>query len=519
MLRRQAVLSIGLLWSTFAQAPFEARLKELMARPEYSHSRFGVAIYPVGGAKALYRLNAHELFVPGSTTKLVAVGTALKLIGADYRFRTPIYRTGNVSPDGVLDGDLVVVAGGDMNLSGRELPDGTLAFQNIDHSYFGIAGAAPVPGDPIAAVRSLARAVAAKGIRRVTGKLHIDLSLLPLGDRDLGTGVTISGMAVNDNVIDAFLTAGAKPGDAVQVRFGPDTRYVEAVNHLTTGAADAKLAVRIARDERRADGGRRLTIEGTVPLGSKDVFHLYRVPEAAMYTRFVFLEALAEAGVKVEGGIEEEAGTLSWKSFYQPANLVAEHLSPRFVEDGKYTLKVSQNMHAAADPYLVGAIAGGVTGARALSAGFQLEKKLLTDAGLDVSGAMQSDGAGGAAMFTPDFMCQYLVWLSKQSFFNELRPGLPVLGRDGTLYDIQTASPAAGKVFAKTGTYATPDLLHEQVLVTGKGMAGYMTTRDGQEVAFAFFVNFVRGDPATVTHRAGEMLGEIATAAWESAWK
>src|SRR5579871_6125224 len=96
----------ALLASTaLAQTDFETRLRAIIARPEYRHSRFGIAVYPLSGGNPLYRLNAEQLFVPGSTTKLLSEGAALKLIGPDYRFHTPVYRTGPIGPDGTLTGD------------------------------------------------------------------------------------------------------------------------------------------------------------------------------------------------------------------------------------------------------------------------------------------------------------------------------------------------------------------------------------------------------------------------------
>src|ERR1022692_3538605 len=49
------------------------------------------------------------------------------------------------------------------------------------------------------------------------------------------------------------------------------------------------------------------------------------------------------------------------------------------------------------------------------------------------------------------------------------------MGKDGTLWDIQTDSPAAGHVHAKTGTLGGSDLLHHSLMITGKGIAGYIS--------------------------------------------
>jgi len=47
----------------------------------------------------------------------------------------------------------VLVASGDLNLSNRIQPDGTLAFENEDHSYGG-PDSKGLPGDPLQVVAS-----------------------------------------------------------------------------------------------------------------------------------------------------------------------------------------------------------------------------------------------------------------------------------------------------------------------------------------------------------------------------
>lgn len=98
---------------------FAGRIQQIMSRPVYAHAQFGIEVYSLDSAKPVFELNSQKLFVPGSTTKLFTEGTALELLGGDYRFHTRIYRTGPVKKNGTLDGDLILVASGDPNLSGR----------------------------------------------------------------------------------------------------------------------------------------------------------------------------------------------------------------------------------------------------------------------------------------------------------------------------------------------------------------------------------------------------------------
>src|ERR1700722_11153516 len=61
------------------QSEFEKRFHAIMNRQEYKHARFGVEFYSLDEGKVIYSWNPNELFVPGSTTKILTVGTALEL--------------------------------------------------------------------------------------------------------------------------------------------------------------------------------------------------------------------------------------------------------------------------------------------------------------------------------------------------------------------------------------------------------------------------------------------------------
>ena len=175
-----------------------ARIDKIIGKPEFAHANFGIEFYALDTGRAIYQLNADKLFVPASTTKLLTEGTVLARLGSDFRFHTRIYRTGAIDAKGRLKGDLVLVAAGDPNLSNRLQADGTLAFTNEDHTYGGPA----LPGDPLTVIRRMAQSVYAKGVRQIDGRVLVDASLFPDGAREGGTGVVMSSIMVNDNVID-----------------------------------------------------------------------------------------------------------------------------------------------------------------------------------------------------------------------------------------------------------------------------------------------------------------------------
>jgi D-alanyl-D-alanine carboxypeptidase/D-alanyl-D-alanine-endopeptidase (penicillin-binding protein 4) len=183
-------------------------------------------------------------------------------------------------------------------------------------------------------------------------------------------------------------------------------------------------------------------------------------------------------------------------------------------EEAKVILKVSQNLHASMMPYLIASL---IAKKEVPQSGFDLMREFLTKAGLNVDGASQGDGAGGSANFTPEFMTNYLAYMSTTKYAQTFHDALPILGKDGTLFQIQVDSVAAGHVFAKTGTYTRSDPLHNGVMIDSKALAGYMTTKSGKKIAFALFVNHVPVglDPNAVRDVAGQAMGEIAAAAYE----
>jgi PBP4 family serine-type D-alanyl-D-alanine carboxypeptidase len=493
-----------------------AAIQKIIERPEFKHANFGIEFYDFATGTVIYSLNADKLFIPASTTKLLTEGTLLAKLGKDYRFHTAIYRTGNIDGKGRLKGDLILVASGDPNLSNRIQPDGTLAFQDEDHSYGGPA----VSGDPLAVIKVLAKQVRAKGIRRIDGRVLIDTSLLPDGPREGGTNVVISSIMVNDNVIDVIAKPGAKPGESLSLTTAPQTAYVHFINHATTTVAGTPPALSDPEFASNSDGSVNITLAGSLPLGSEPQTVSVGVPSPTLFAQWVLREALAGEGIELKSPVltlQPDFAPLIRN--YTPENQIAQHISLPLAEEIKVTLKVSQNLHAGMGPYLLGAIAGKET-ANSLKKGFELERHFLTDAKLDLSGASQGDGAGGdwADLFTPDFMCHYLAYWTTRPDYDILFHALPILGKDGTLAKIQQQNPGAGHVFAKTGTYGSDDRLNGTMMLNGKGLAGYVITNSGRKLAFAAYVNHVAlpPDPDSAQNVAGQALGEIAAAAYDA---
>ena len=514
-----AILPIAAPQALRAQstATLAERIQKVMDRPEFARANFGIEFYDIATGKVVYSLNANKLFVPASTTKTLTEGTVLAKLGADYRFHTVIYRTGPIDKKGVLKGDLILVASGDPNLSNRTQPDGTLAFVDEDHSYGGPA----LSGDPLTVIKELAKAVADKGIHKIEGRVLVDASLFPDGGKEGGTGVVVSSVVVNDNVIDLVATPGTKAGDPVSLAVSPKTGYASFVNHLTTSATGTSPTIQDPAAVTNPDGTVVVTLNGTLPLGSQPLTAPYAVPSPTKFAETVLSESLAAAGVEIKEPKNTTAPDFkSLSRLYTPDNQVAEHVSLPLGEEVKVTLKVSQNLHASMGPWLLGTLIAKDS-ADPLHAGFKVERAFLQEAKLDLSGISQGDGEGGdwADLFSPEFVAHYMAYWSTRPDFPVFFKALPILGKDGTLAKIQVNNPGAGHVFAKTGTFGSEDKLNGKMMLNGKGLAGFVITASGQKLAFAAYVNHVTlpPDPDAAQSVGGQALGEIAAAAYDVA--
>lgn len=492
--------------SLAAQPAPHKRIQQVMDRPEFTHATWGMEFYDLQSKKTIYAVNRERLFVPGSTTKLVTTGTAFATLGADHRFRTRIYRTGPVR-DGIVQGDLVFVASGDPNLTRWEHPSGTYAFVDQDHSYGGL----PLPGDPLGTLREMAQQVAGRGIRGATGQVIVDASLFREGTRELGTRIVISPLIINDNVIDIVVTPGAKAGDPVDVTVSPMTAYLTVQANLTT--ADSGTAAQVRTVEDSTDKDHRVLVgSGRVPIGPP-INRRWAVAEPSRFGEIVLAEVFSDAGIRVipRLGSRTVSGAALARS-YVDSLVVAEHVSLPFEAAARVILKTSQNLHASSMPMYLGSLPASREAGRN---GFDVAREWLHGAGLNTDGAVQGDGAGGDAFFSPAFMTRFLAHVATQPWAQQFHDALPVLGTDGTLATIQTSAPAAGKVHAKTGTFSSYDPLNKRSIVHAKGLAGYFTSKNGRQIAFAIYVNNLAADVPDPAVFAGQALGEIASIAWE----
>ena len=128
---------------------------EVMDQPQYANGRWQIAATDLDTGEVLIDIDGDKMAEPASFTKTYSVGAAWLTWGPDRTLTTPVKRTGEIV-GGVLQGDLVLVAQGDLTMGGRTKPDGTVDYTDLDHNDANpLPGATLTPEDPGSGFASL----------------------------------------------------------------------------------------------------------------------------------------------------------------------------------------------------------------------------------------------------------------------------------------------------------------------------------------------------------------------------
>jgi serine-type D-Ala-D-Ala carboxypeptidase/endopeptidase (penicillin-binding protein 4) len=452
----------------------QTKIAQYLKRPGNRSADWGIEIIDPTSKTVLVSVNADKTFKPASVLKVVTTATALEKLGPDFRYRTGVYTNGKVTPDGTLNGDLILVGRGDPNLFD---PYGEL----LDKP----------------ALQELAEKLQALVIRNINGSLIGDDSYFDSTSRggqgwtvqDLKTvyGAPITALSVNNNVV--WLHARAtRIGQLVSAGVEPRTSYFRIRNMATTGSRRSRRTVYA----RLIPGTRTIAVSGILPVteGYSQYIMLEKPAETAAG---MLKDELQRQGIRVAGQLDTiHRGEVSpeMKSGWK---LLAEHYSPPLVRALEIINKRSQNLHAEMLLRTLGAEFGG-TGSDEV--GLQVVRNFLVESGVQSGPLSLRDGCGLSRenLMTPRFQTSLLLFLSTRPNFELFLNTLAISGTDGTLRNRLASQQVRGVIHAKTGT-----------LNGVANLSGYMTTKSGRNLVFTIFTNNVRASMARVRKTIDEI--------------
>jgi serine-type D-Ala-D-Ala carboxypeptidase/endopeptidase (penicillin-binding protein 4) len=467
-----------------AAEPLPPEIRAIMDGTKYRTGNWGLYVADRASGQSLHELNPDAMVLAASTTKLYSTAAALDAYGADYRFETPIYRRGAIDAAGVLQGDLILVASGDLTMGGRDTPEGRIAFTAPDHAEANILpGATLTPQDPLAGLDELARQVAAAGVRQVTGDVVIDARLFPQTPKD---DYVLSPIMINDNLIDLTLTSGSA-GQPATLNWRPQTAAYQVRSEVQTVTAGGMLDVTVTAPQPGV-----ILLQGQMPADQAELLRTYQVADPPAFARILLIEALGRQGVVVAAPPTGPNPTaqLPPSGSYTAGERVASLRSLPFAETIRLINKVSMNRQADTLVYLL-AVKYGKT---AFDDGMEEIAAFLRRAGLDPALVSLSDGRGNeyTDLFSPRTVSQLLRYMATRPDFAVYYDAQPVLGVDGTETNtVPPTSPVRGKAAAKSGTTVAGDAMNERLVLMVRGSAGYLTARSGRELVFGLYVTNV----------------------------
>ena len=439
-------------------------IDSLVTQPVFRTAHFGVLIVDPARGDTLYSRNAGKLFMPASNQKLLTAAVALARLGPDFRFSTTLTavpRRAGASPiaNGVVAGDLVVGGTGDPTFS--------------DHAR----------GDAMLPMRALADSLAARGVRRITGRLLAGPDVLPgptLGfgwawdDLDYPYSAGVDELYFNEGFTRLIVRGGARAGAPARVTTAPASRYPPVAVHAVTVAAATSPTDRPEPTLTTGPDGRTVVLDGTIAAGdSIELEFAFRDQTAAFLAAFA--QALAERGIRVDG---RETGAPPRDSVLARAGEpLVVMMSPPLREIMPLLQKPSQNQIAELLFRTLGRVETGVGSA---DSGRAVVERQLLAWGAEPDGFAVRDGSGLSRhdYVTPATIVRVLDAMTHDPAATVYYDALPIAGVDGTIAGRMRDTPAQGNVHAKTG-----------FVDKARSLSGYVTTADGQRLLFSLLAN------------------------------
>ncbi|MDA5094246.1 D-alanyl-D-alanine carboxypeptidase/D-alanyl-D-alanine-endopeptidase [Aliiroseovarius sp. KMU-50] len=367
---------------------------------------------------------------PASVAKAVTTAYGLATLGSGHRFVTRIIATGPIT-GGKIQGDLVLVGGGDPTLDTNQLAE-------------------------------LAKALKTKGIKGITGRFRYKANDLPYVQSidpqqpdHLGYNPAISGLNLNYNrVYFEWKRSGDSYAVAMDAR---SDRFKPAVTSARMKVVNRKAPIYTYKAVSGVDNW-------TVARGAlgKGGSRWLPVRKPALYTAEVFQVLAQSYGVKLPKPVESKSainGTEIARDSSEDLGVIARQM-----------LKYSTNLTAEVIGVMASQRRSAKPGTLAAS-GRVMSQWAKEKYGLKSARFVDHSGLSDASRISADDMVDLLVNLGPDHALHGLMKEITPRGEDG-----KKLAGAGHKIRAKTGT-----------LNFVSALSGFVTGADGTPLAFAIF--------------------------------
>jgi len=424
---------------------------DALLRGSTNSGEWGVMVVSLSRGDTLYARRPDELIQPASTMKLYTAAMAFEAYGPAHQFRTEVLRDADISADGTVQGNLYLRGAGDPSLSPR-------------YSRW---------HDGLQPMEAIADLVWSAGVRRVAGDVVGDASAfddrrVPEGWRrrylQAGYAARVSALSVNENI--ALITVTPMGGRAT-VEFSDPLFGVPINSTVTVRENSSGAYIRVWQDT-TIDAFR---VQGWVGARSPPRSYRVVVEHPERFAAASFRAALERRGIVVDGDVRAATAP---RTAQRVTAWASPHLAQLVV-----TMNGESNNHFAELIFRNAARSGGAIGSAHL-ANEALRSFLADRVGASRESVFAADGSGLSTLdrVTPRSMVQLLAYANDAPWSEVFKATLPVAGRTETLRTRMRGTAAVDALRGKTGT--TNEV---------SSLGGYVTTRAGELLAFAFIYN------------------------------
>lgn len=422
----------------------------------------GLFVQAVDQPLPLLALNAEQPFLLASTAKVVTTLAAMDLLGPAYRWRTEAHLAGTLE-DGKLDGDLVIVGGGNARLSTDDL---LRWFTEIQ----------------------------AQGLREISGNIVLDRFAFQLNEQNQAFAPRPGpdrphhswpdALSLNDGVLRLQLQPPAA-GKHATLSLVPPLADVTVLNQIGAGRGCAAQVAWGAADA--DDGLRQLRVTGQWGASCGPQSLRFALLSDADLTARAIGAAWVQAGGVLGGRVVDRAPPTDGsapviraprdeRGMLKPP--YATHWSQRLPELIREINKQSDNMASRA---LMLTLSPGFPAEAATPVAARLRmQQWMRTRGLPAGDIDIDTGSGlsRAERGKPRAMVQLLrqAWHDRNGKL--FVDSLPIAGVDGTIANRMRTGPATGRAFLKTGS-----------LLDVRAVAGYVRGQGGRTYAVSVLIN------------------------------
>ena len=458
-----------------AKGEFSSEIQKKIQQSGLAKSSLGIVISDTNSSKPLYTLNENKLFTPASLAKIPSLLALYDFYPLNYSFKTVFVSSAPVEfpasgseklsasssgsgENGVLQGDLVLIGGGDSSFTSESL-------------------------------WKLVNILTRSGIKQVKGSLLIDDRLYkkepPLAYSERSYSAPSSASSFNWNSVAFYIRPAKKLQHRALIYANPQNSYIKVINKVKTGTKNQIRIKRLSVTENQET----FEIKGTINIQSPEKTFYRNISNPPIWLGHNALAFLQQRGISVLGGIKKghcSGGFLfDWplaplaqqkKGGQKKCRILAEWESRPFSFHSYNMMKYSSNfvtrMLVSHIPLLQGQKQGD------LKVGMEQLRQSLKKRGLSGFKLIEPSGLDRKNKFSPQSLHTALSQFENQKYSPELLFSYPFSQGEGTLKSRFKELPPTAFVRAKTGS-----------LYGVLGLAGWVQQSQKPSYRFVFIYN------------------------------